>query len=53
MILEDALQIISNADVTEAMVTENGKSIGSVKLGRMITAISRPSEKTGEITNYR
>ena len=53
MILEDALQIISNAEVSEAIVTENGKTIGSVKLGRMITAIARPSEKTGQITNYR
>ena len=53
MILEDALQIISNAEVSEAIVTENGKNIGSVKLGRMITAIARPSEKTGQITNYR
>ena len=53
MVLEDALQIISNAEVSEAIVTENGKTIGSVKLGRMITAIARPSEKTGQITNYR
>jgi len=53
MILEDALQIISNAEVSEAIVTENGKNIGSVKLGRMITAIARPSEKTGQIVNYR
>ena len=53
MMLEDALQIISNAEVSEAIVTENGKNIGSVKLGRMITAIARPSEKTGQITNYR
>ena len=53
MVLEDALQIISNAEVSEAIVTEKGKTIGSVKLGRMITAIARPSEKTGQITNYR
>ena len=52
MVLEEALQIISNARVHEAIVTEDGKAIGSVELGRMISAIARPSERTGESTTY-
>ena len=53
MILEDALQILSKAGVFEATVTEGGKSIGSVELGKMTTAIARPREKAGQSDTYR
>ena len=53
MVLEDALQILSKAGVFEATVTEGGKSIGSVELGKMTTAIARPREKAGQSDTYR
>ena len=53
MVLEDALQIISKAGANEAIVTEDGKSVGSAELDKMIVAIARPSEKTGQKGTYR
>ena len=38
-------RLFQNAELSEAIVTENGKNIGSVKLGRMISAIARPKRK--------
>jgi glycine betaine/proline transport system ATP-binding protein len=52
MIIEDALQIISKSGASKAIVTEDGKPIGSVELGRMIEAIARPNNNTEETANY-
>jgi len=52
MIIEDALQIISKSGASKAIVTEDGKPIGSVELGRMIEAIARPNDNTEETANY-
>ena len=40
--IEDALQILVGASVSEAKVSSDGKTIGSVSLDRMIAAIARP-----------
>jgi len=53
VVLEDALQILSKAGVFEAVVTEDGKSIGSVELAKMTTAIARPREKVEQSGTYR
>ena len=53
MILEDALQMLSKAGVFEATVTEDGKSIGSVELNKMTSAIARPREKAEQSATYR
>ena len=52
MVVEDALQIISQSGDSKAVVTEDGTAIGSVEISRMIDAIVRPKEKTGETSNY-
>ena len=52
MVVEDALQIISQSGDSKAIVTEDGIVIGSVEISRMIDAIVRPKENTGETSNY-
>ena len=41
MVLEDALQIVSNSGSAVATVTMGGQSVGSVRLDTMISALSR------------
>ena len=52
MIIDDALQIISKSGLSKAIVTEDGKPIGSVEIGRMIEAIARPNDNTDETATY-
>ena len=40
--IEDALQIMNSAKVSEAAVSKNGKTIGSVTMDAMIAAVARP-----------
>lgn len=50
-VVEDALQTLSNAKSTTAVVTENGKPVGSVTLESMIASIARQkTTTTGEAT---
>jgi glycine betaine/proline transport system ATP-binding protein len=41
MVLEDAIQIVSNSGSAVATVTMGGQSVGSVGLDTMISALSR------------
>lgn len=52
-VIEDALQIISNANATAAVVKDNGKTIGSITMETMIASLARKksSKKDGE--NYK
>ncbi len=51
--IEDALQIISNADVTTATVTQDGDKVGVATLADMIAAIAKPEGEKKGIESYR
>ena len=40
-VVEDAMQQLVQADAKEAIVVSNGKSVGGISLGSMVTAIAR------------
>ena len=52
MVIEDALQVLSNAGATTAIVTHNAKSVGSVEVHKMIAALARPKVGTGRTGTY-
>ncbi len=53
MVIEDALQVLSKAGASTAIVTHNAKPVGSVKLDKMLAALVRPNVGTGRIGTYR
>ena len=53
MVIEDALQVLTKAGANQAIVTKDGKSIGSVELNKMIFAMARPNDKIGQLGTYR
>ena len=51
--VEEAMQALSNANSKTAVVTENGKAVGSVTLDQMIAAIARPAAGNKGDKTYR
>ena len=51
-ILEDALKAFSKSGVSSAIVTDDGNSVGSVELSKIIEAIVRPNSTIDELSNY-
>ena len=51
--VEEAMQALSNANAKTAVVTENGKAVGSVTLDQMIAAIARPAAGNKGDKTYR
>ena len=51
-ILEDALKAFSKSGVSSAIVTDDGNSVGSVELIKIIEAIVRPNSTIDELSNY-
>ena len=52
MVIEDALQVLSKADATTAIVTHNAKPVGSVDLNTIIAALTRPIDDSGRTGSY-
>ena len=52
LILEDALKAFSKSGVSSAIVTDDGNSVGSVELNKIIEAIVRPNSTIDELSNY-
>ena len=52
MVIEDALQVLSKAGTTTAIVTHNAKPIGSVDLDAIINALTRPIEGDSRTETY-
>jgi glycine betaine/proline transport system ATP-binding protein len=52
MVIEDALQVLSNAGATTAIVTHNAKSVGSADVHKMIAALAKPKVGTGHTETY-
>ena len=50
VVIEDALQVLSKEKINSAVVTENGKAIGSITMDTMIASIARrkSSKKDGK-----
>ena len=53
VIIEDALQIVSQSGSNGAVIAKNGKKIGTVSLTDMIMAIARSTKNTDSDTVYR
>ena len=53
MIIEDALQTVSQSGSNGAIVVKNGKKVGTVSLNDMIMAIARSTKNTDSDTVYR
>ena len=53
IIIEDALQIVSQSGSNGAIITKDGKKIGTVSLTDMIMAIARSHKNTASDTVYR
>ena len=53
VVLEDALQIISEAKSNNAHVMQNDKKIGTISLNVIIQALARPSKNRISEKNYR
>ena len=53
VIIEDALQIVSQSGSNGAVVVKDGKKIGTVSLTDMIMAIARSTKNTDSDTVYR
>jgi len=52
-LIEDALQEVSANDNKPAIVTRDGKAIGSVTMEAMVAAIARPEKDAERNPNYR
>ena len=52
MVIEDALQVLSKAEATTAIVTHNAKPVGSVDLNTIIAALTRPIDGSGRTGSY-
>ena len=52
MVIEDALQVLSKAEATTAIVTHNAKPVGSVDLNTIIAALTRPDDGSGRTGSY-
>ena len=52
MVIEDALQVLSKAEATTAIVTHNSKPVGSVDLNTIIAALTRPIDGSGRTGSY-
>ena len=52
MVIEDALQVLSKAEATTAIVTHNSKPVGSVDLNTIIAALTRPNDGSGRTGSY-
>ena len=52
MVIEDALQVLSKAGATTAIVTHNAKPIGSVDLNAIIAALTRPTDGDSRTETY-
>ena len=52
MVIEDALQVLSKAEATTAIVTHNTKPVGSVDLNTIIAALTRPDDGSGRTGSY-
>ena len=50
--IEDALQVLSKAGTTTAIVTHNAKPIGSVDLNAIINALTRPIDGDSRTETY-
>ena len=53
MVVDDALQVLSKAGTTSAIVTENDKPVGSVVLDKLIAAVARPKIGESRSVKYR
>ena len=53
MVIEDALQVLSAAGDSTAIVTHDAKTVGSVDRDKMIAALARPNLGKGRIGTYR
>ena len=53
MVIEDALQLLSAAGDSTAIVTHDAKAVGSVDRDKMIAALARPNLGKGRIGTYR
>ncbi len=53
VIIEDALQIVSQSGSNGAVIVKDGKKIGTVSLADMIMAIARSTKNTDSDTVYR
>jgi len=53
MVIEDALQVLSQAGTNTVIVTKDGKPLGSVRLDKMLAAIARPKSGTSRSGTYR
>jgi glycine betaine/proline transport system ATP-binding protein len=51
-LLEDAMQSVIDSKANGAVVTKNGKKVGTASLAAMVKAIAR-AEKTGDTETYR
>ena len=52
MVIEDALQVLSKAGTTTAIVIHNAKPIGSVDLNAIIAALTRPTDGDSRTETY-
>lgn len=53
-VLEDALQVIANADSKAANITDDsGQTIGSINLEQVVSGLARPTEETNPESRYR
>jgi glycine betaine/proline transport system ATP-binding protein len=53
MVVDDALQVLSKAGTSRAIVTEHDKPVGSVGLDKLIAAVARPKVEETRSGNYR
>jgi glycine betaine/proline transport system ATP-binding protein len=53
MVIEDALQVLSQAGTNTVIVTKDGEPLGSVRLDKMLAAIARPKSGTSRSGTYR
>ncbi len=53
VVIEDALQILSQANAAEAAVTDNGKAIGSITMDTMIASIARRENLNNNKGTYK
>ena len=53
MVIEDALQVLSAAGDSTAIVTHDAKTVGSVDRDKIIAALARPNLGKGRIGTYR
>ena len=51
--VEEAMQVLSNKKAKSAIVTKNGKTVGSVSLDQLIAAIARPGSLSDSGNVYR